>query len=157
MAVNGQPWEKPISSGQFLVLERQWTAGDRVTIEMPMTWRLVLGRKRQAGRAAVMRGPLVFCLNPSGQKALLPRDGDWTCHGAVVTIDPATLKTAPGPGAARPDDVACTVRATGGGFAIPAAFDVSLKLTEFPDPQGTMVYFRVPDLSVAVADELVGD
>ena len=31
-----------------------------------------------------------------------------------------------------------------------------LKLTEFPDPQGKSVYFRLPDLSVAVPDELAG-
>ena len=33
--------------------------------------------------------------------------------------------------------------------------NVSLKLTEFPDPNGTCVYFRMPDLSVAMPDELL--
>ena len=42
-----------------------------MTLDMPMPLRLVLGRKRQAGRAAVMRGPLVFCLDPSTQKGLV--------------------------------------------------------------------------------------
>ncbi len=41
--VNGQPWQKPIIPGKFLCLERQWTAGDRVTLDLPMTWRLVAG------------------------------------------------------------------------------------------------------------------
>ena len=58
--VNGNPWEKPIASGAFLTIERQWRAGDQVTLDVPMTWRLVLGRKRQSGRAAVMRGPFVY-------------------------------------------------------------------------------------------------
>ena len=31
---------------------------------------------------------------------------------------------------------------------------LSLKLTEFPDAEGKCVYFRLPDLSVAVPDEL---
>ncbi len=124
---------------------------------MPMTLRLVLGRKRQAGRAAVMRGPLVFCLDPSSAKSLVQRKDDWTCRASLVTIDPATLKEAPGGGAARPGDVACTVRATRDGFNIPVGFELSLKLTEFPDPQGRMVYFRLPDLRAAVPDELVGD
>jgi hypothetical protein len=34
--------------------------------------------------------------------------------------------------------------------------NLPLKLTEFPDPQGKSVYFRLPDLSVAVPDELLG-
>jgi len=157
VAVNGQPWEKPISPGAFLALDRQWTAGDRVTLDLPMSLRLVLGRKRQAGRAAVMRGPVVFCLDPSAQKALVPRKDDWTCRASVVTIDPVTLTEAPGSGAARPGDVACTVKATADGFNTPPGFELSLKLTEFPDPQGRMVYFRVPDLRAAVQDELVGE
>ena len=162
VAVNGQPWGEPISSGNFLVLRRQWTAGDRVTLDLPMTWRLVLGRKRQSGRAAVMHGPLVFCLNPGQNKSLWQGDAvgsgaDWRCTGSVVTIDPASLKDAPGGGAVRPGDLACTVKATNDGFNIPIGFELSLKLAEFPDPQGKVVYFRLPELSAAVPDELVGD
>jgi hypothetical protein len=37
------------------------------------------------------------------------------------------------------------------------AGDLSLRLTEFPDPQGKCVYFRLPDLSAAAPDELMGD
>ena len=75
VAINGQPWVKPIASGGFLAIERKWTAGDQVTLDMPMSWRLVLGRKRQSGRAAVMRGPVVYCLNPAQNKELQNRDG----------------------------------------------------------------------------------
>ena len=71
VAVNGERLEKPIPAGQFLTIERQWSPGDRVTLDLPMKLRLVAGRKRQAGRAAVMRGPVVFCLNPSPQKSLV--------------------------------------------------------------------------------------
>jgi DUF1680 family protein len=157
VAVNGKRWEKPIVAGQFLSIERHWGPGDRVTLDLPMKLRLVAGRKRQAGRAAVMRGPLVFCLNPSTQKSLVERKEDWTCRASLVTIDPATLKEVPGDGAARPGDVACTVRATADGFNIPQGFEPSLKLTEFPDPNGRMTYFRLPDLRAAVPDELVGE
>ena len=37
VTVNGQPWKKPLSPGTFLSLERQWSAGDRVTLDLPMT------------------------------------------------------------------------------------------------------------------------
>jgi hypothetical protein len=30
-------------------------------------------------------------------------------------------------------------------------------LSEFPDPGGEEIYFRLPDLSVAVDDELLGN
>ena len=70
VTLNGQPWPTPIAAGQFLTIERRWTAGDQVTLDMPMTWRLVLGRKRQSGRAAVMRGPVVYCLNPAQNEAI---------------------------------------------------------------------------------------
>ncbi len=31
----------------------------------------------------------------------------------------------------------------------------SIKLTEFPDPEGKVVYFRIPDFSVSVQDEIL--
>jgi hypothetical protein len=34
--------------------------------------------------------------------------------------------------------------------------DITLTLTEFPDPNGKACYFRVPDLSITEADELTG-
>ncbi len=91
VTVNGQPWKEPLSPGTFLSLERQWSAGDRVTLDLPMTWRLVLGRKRQAGRAAVMRGPLVFCLNPAQSKTLQNRDA---ADLGMIKLDPTSLKDA---------------------------------------------------------------
>ena len=33
--------------------------------------------------------------------------------------------------------------------------DLNLVLTPFPDPEGRATYFRLPDLSVAVDDELL--
>jgi uncharacterized protein len=152
LAVNGQPWEKPISPGEFLSIERRWKAGDRVTLDMPMSWRLVLGRKRQSGRAAVMRGPLVFCLDPAADPSL--RDIDAADLGAIV-LDPRSLRDLPSD-AVRPGGVACAVRGGNQGFAMGSAGNLSLKLTEVADPGGKCVYFRLPDLNVAVPDELAG-
>ena len=74
--------------------------------DLPMTWRLVLGRKRQSGRAAVMRGPMVFCLNPNQNESLRNRDA--ADLGALV-IDPNSLTDAPGDNTVRPGGMACTV------------------------------------------------
>jgi len=65
-----------VQAGTFFALDRQWKRGDEVTLELPMSWRLVKGRQRQAGRVAVMRGPQVFCLNPiAGRHAREARRG----------------------------------------------------------------------------------
>lgn len=150
--INGQPWQGPIAPGEFLTIERQWTAGDRVTLDLPMCWRLVLGRKRQSGRAAVMRGPVVFCLDPTQEESL--HNLDAVDLGDIV-IDPTSLKDSPGDETVRPGGMACAVRIGNKGFATGVSSDLSLRLTEFPDPDGTCVYFRLPDLSVAEPDELV--
>ena len=152
-AVNGEPLRQTIAPGTFLAIDRRWKAGDRLTLDMPMAWRLVLGRKRQSGRAAVMRGPLVFCLDPSQNGAIKGWDAaDLTS----IILDPASLKELRGDGAVRPGGMACQVRAGTAGFGMGCPGNLSLKLTEFPDPQGKSVYFRVPDLRVAVPDELAG-
>jgi uncharacterized protein len=153
VTVNGQPWPKPATPGEFLAIERQWNAGDKVTLDMAMPWRLVAGRKRQSGRAAVMRGPLVFCLNPSQNESLATQDG--ADLGAIV-IDAASLKDLPGGDAIRPGGLACGVRASNQGYDFGVSGNLSLRLTEFPDPDGRCVYFRLPDLSVAAPDELLG-
>lgn len=63
--VNGQPVAAPAKPGEFLKIERTWQDGDTVTLDMPMPWRFIAGRKSQSGRAAVMRGPVVYTLNPA--------------------------------------------------------------------------------------------
>ena len=151
VTVNGQPWEKPAVSGEFLSMDRQWNAGDRVTLDMAMPWRYVLGRKRQAGRAAVMRGPLVFCLNPAQNETLAKMDA---ADLGGMMLHPATLKGSSGGDSVRPAGSACTVDVGIAGYEMGIKTNFSLRLKEFPDPEGRCIYLRLPDLSVAVPDEL---
>jgi len=72
VSVNGQPVEPAVKGGQFFTLKRRWAAGDRVELDMPMPLRLIQGRKAQQGRAAVMRGPVLLCLNPVLQAGRYP-------------------------------------------------------------------------------------
>ncbi len=151
VSVNGKPWEKPIVSGEFLSLDRVWNAGDQVDLDMPMLFRMVLGRKRQAGRAAVMRGPVVFCMNPAQNDSLHKKDAaDLTSY----MIDPNSLKLISDDATVRPKGVACTIDANERTFSL-GTREFILKLTEFPDPDGKVVYFRIPDFSVAVQDEIL--
>jgi DUF1680 family protein len=151
VSINGKSANEPIVSGKFYSLERLWHPGDQVVIDMVMPFRLVLGRKRQSGRAAVMRGPVVFCFNPAQNDRLQKMDA---ADLSSYMIDPDSLKLSPGDSTLHPDDVACFVDANERTFSL-GTRENSFKLTEFPDPDGKVVYFRIPDLSVAIQDELL--
>lgn len=62
-AVNGSPLEpKP---GAYLPIRRNWKRGDTVRLTFDMTPRMITANPRvrdNVGKAAVMRGPLVYCL-----------------------------------------------------------------------------------------------
>jgi hypothetical protein len=150
LAVNGQAVAGPIKGGQFLPIEREWKPGDTVTIDMPMPFRLVAGRQRQAGRVAVMRGPVVFCLNPTQREELVKLDG---ADLGRITLAPETMKAVPD-NSIRPGGVACKVQAWKPSFSISPKTELELTLTEFPDPDGKQTYFRLRDLALAVPDEL---
>ncbi|MHB8901435.1 MAG: beta-L-arabinofuranosidase domain-containing protein, partial [Thermoguttaceae bacterium] len=63
--VNDEPPVPIDPSAQKLgchVLDRTWNDGDVVQISMPMAWRLLRGRALQDGRAALLRGPVVYCI-----------------------------------------------------------------------------------------------
>ncbi len=151
--VNGTPTGKSVQSGAFLKLSRVWKPGDQVALDLPMSWRLVKGRQRQAGRVAVMRGPQVFCLNPAQNEALSKLDA--TDLG-YLALDPESMSEAIRSEVVRPGGVGCRVSAWKAGFGVGKKGDYELVLTEFPDPDGKATYFRLRDLSAAVEDELMG-
>ena len=152
VTVNGESVDASASRGSFLTIERRWTAGDRVLLDMQMDWRLVLGRQRQAGRVAVMRGPMLYCLNPAQNKTLARQDA--ADLNRIVLI-PASLAPPARDAAVRPNGTACRLRADPSGFGMGGRGEMALTLTEFADPEGKCTYFRLPDLSVGVPDELL--
>lgn len=163
LAVNGEAWGGRVQPGCFAEIKRTWKAGDQVTLEMPMAWRVVTGRKRQSGRAAVMRGPLVYGLNPAAVEAPKPSQKkifseDPAAIGATIMIDPASVRDAGPDDAVRPHGTACTVLASTSGHAVGVTEKnaIRIRLTEFADPEIRMTYFRLPDPAAAVSDELFG-
>lgn len=63
ITVNGEEAEHDLITG-YAYINREWKPGDRMVLELPMDVKIVEGNPRivdLAGRAAVMRGPLVFC------------------------------------------------------------------------------------------------
>jgi len=150
VAINDKPTAETPRPGSFLTLRRLWKPGDRIELQMPMPWRLIKGRKAQAGRVAVMRGPLVFCLNGSRHQGL----GPTTDLGKIV-IDPTSLDGPIRDATVRPEGLACRVRAFRPDLdPTSAKADLELLLTEFADPGGEATFLRVPDPG---AGELVDD
>ena len=141
---------EPVKRDGFVRVARVWKPGDQLILELPMDFRLVKGRQRQAGRVAVMRGPIVFCLDPAQQKSLEKLDG--ADLGRIV-INPATLHAIPDD-TVRPGGVAGKVEAWKATFGLSEKADFELILREFPDPAGRQTYFRLRDES-GVDDELL--
>mgnify|MGYP005851040601 FL=1 len=153
IAANGDVVETTASGGAFFTLARTWSSGDEVTLHMPMSWRAIRGRKAQAGRVAVMRGPLLFCLNPQKQAGLDPD------AMKLLRLDVSSLASGPADRTVRPDGLTC--RAS---FWKPEDYNAAgppelhLALTEYADPGAEWTYFLVrnPEADGAVEDELAG-
>ena len=76
----------------------------------------------------------------------------------LIAIDPKSLEGPIADDTVRPGGMACRLRAWGPGQWYPfAETDLSLTLSEFPDPDGEFVYFKIPNpnLDSLVEDELV--
>ncbi len=151
VAVNGERLSAGAKPGEFLTINRRWQAGDTVRLELPMKWRLVKGRQAQAGRVAVMRGPVVFCLNRASHEKLAKLDL------RLIVIDPDSLQEPVADDSVHPGGLACRLQAWEPGAWYPMSKrTLDLTLTEFADPAGEAVYFKVPDPKAAafVNDEL---
>ncbi len=137
--------------GQFFPIRRVWGKGERLRLEFPMTLRLVKGRKAQAGRVAVMRGPQLFCMNPAINEGL--EDVDFR----QIIIDPETLEGPFRNEQVREEGMAVKVKGWKAmGFTTGGGHQIELTLTEFPDPEGEFTYFRVRRIGqVGVDDELI--
>ena len=89
-----------------------------------------------------MRGPQVFCLNPARQKPEAPTTGG---NPRWITLDPAALGDTLADDEVRPGGIAVEVPAWSCGHVHSRVPDSLLELTEFPDPGGEAVFFRVPN------------
>ncbi|GAA4853262.1 glycoside hydrolase family 127 protein [Paenibacillus vulneris] len=75
LQVNGEPIEvEPLIVDGYAYIKRLWQAGDVVELELPMTAQRVRSNPRlraNAGKAAIQRGPLVYCLEEEDNGGLL--------------------------------------------------------------------------------------
>ena len=88
ISINGEPVASPTIVRGYAVLRRQWRAGDKVRIHMAMPAQLVRADDRvesDRGRAALMRGPIVYCLESHDNRGRV-RDV-WLPERASITSD----------------------------------------------------------------------
>lgn len=132
--------EKQPVPGTMHRIERTWQPGDVIELDLPMTWRWVKGRVAQAGKAAVMRGPVVYGLSPDRLPAVNPAEL------RLIVVKPETLSDGPADVAGPAGLPACRVEAWRPRAWYPhAKADLTLVLTEFADPDVQAVYFTVPN------------
>jgi DUF1680 family protein len=65
LQVNGEPAGVPLVPGAWAALERRWRRGDKVELTLPMPVRLLEAHPHvveDAGRLALARGPLLYCV-----------------------------------------------------------------------------------------------
>jgi len=139
-AVNHAPCKPEPSRLGYATINRAWKSGDTLTISMPMEWRFVRGRMIQDGRVALLRGPVLFTFSESLNAEVLkncpkPRD---------LVLDPSSIGKPVLDERIRPDGQKVVVKAWTNPERTGAPVDIVL--TEFVDPDGIDVYFKVPDL-----------
>jgi DUF1680 family protein len=125
----------------YAKITRVWKSGDTLTISMPMKWRFVRGRMIQDGRVALLRGPVLFTFSDELNASLLkicpqPRD---------LVLDPASIGNPIRDDSIRPNGQKVIVKA----WTNPerSGKPVDVVLTEFVDPNGIEVYFKIPNLN----------
>jgi len=81
VSVNGQPAVEAVPAKGYSLVERTWTRGDRVTLDLPMPVERVHASpavRQDVGQVALQRGPLVYCLEGADHpfpldRVVLPR------------------------------------------------------------------------------------
>ncbi len=87
--VNGEPWPASVKPGAYVEITRTWAVGDSVCISLPMPVRQIVAHPyalENTGRVALMRGPLLYCLESVDHPNVDLRD--------VVVPEPEALDSA---------------------------------------------------------------
>jgi uncharacterized protein len=108
LAVNGSPLADSLVPGSYAEVRRKWRPGDTICLSLPMSARRVESHPHvteNAGRVALMRGPLLYCVEQMDNPGMalidieLPDEASfWTdfrpdlLGGAVAIIADARLK-----------------------------------------------------------------
>lgn len=113
VAVNGAPLEPRPLTGAYVEIRSRWSAGDEVMLTLPLEVRRVAAHPRvteNTGRVALMRGPLLFCVEAADHPGIdvrdlvLPSEAQLTVKfrpdllGGTITLTGRAAAREPGPG-----------------------------------------------------------
>ena len=159
--VNGDAALDVRTPGKLFSVTRGWSAGDTVEVDFPMEIRAVRGRKRQSGRYAFMRGPLVYAtdlrfITDENRHPEEAANSQGVRNEDLLIVWPATAQLV-SDDRARTGGTAIKVKGTlvscqlgqECGWAVPREFT----FTEFPDPANTLTYFRLPGKDYPAVDD----
>jgi len=143
--INGDRVVYKYRPGQILNLPKRWKDGDVIELDFPMEVRTVRGRERQAGRFAVMRGPVVYALDTRKIDVFK----DWAPYDVQteMSMDPKRLSYADG-------KIGAVIATANWAVGI-ADLSVDGKVPEnvrrvelvpFSDEDNTLTYFRAPNI-----------
>jgi DUF1680 family protein len=101
LSVNGTAFEGAMDPGTYAEIRRTWSNGDVVELELPLEvalWDAHPRVEEARNRVAIMRGPIVYCLEsadlPEGvniDDVRLPRDAKWTTNHAPGLLGGVTV------------------------------------------------------------------
>jgi len=136
--------------GTLFSIDQKWKKENIIELDLPMQWRWIRGRMEQEGKAALMRGPVVFCLNPARNMVEYKLTDSYMNfdHVANLVIDPFSLSQPGKDTIIRPDGLSVLLKSTE---------DEEILFTEFTDPHGQKVYFRLSEPTAAVNDPLFNE
>lgn len=81
VSVNGEKQSIDLKPATYARLQRDWKAGDTVQLDLPMPARMLLPHpyiESCSGKAAITRGPVVYCLEGVDQPKVDPREVELT-------------------------------------------------------------------------------
>ena len=96
--VNGQIADEKFGTDGYAALIREWTPGDTVELTLSLKPQVVIGTHLNAGKIAVLYGPLVLAadealLGPDGKGIGMVSVADTEVSSLGITPEPAPLKT----------------------------------------------------------------
>jgi DUF1680 family protein len=92
--VNGQPVDVKISPGSYIEIRRAWSPDDTINMDLPMPVRRVESHPyvaENAGRVALVRGPLLYCVEQIDYPGVDLRDFVLSGEEPTVRLEPDLL------------------------------------------------------------------
>jgi DUF1680 family protein len=118
--VNGKETDQKLQPGSYFELRRRWSGGDTVELNLPMEVVLEESHplaEENRNQVAVMRGPLVYCLEsldlPKGvamEDVRILRDAQWKVRHEAGLLNGVTVLETEGEALHRPTDACALYR-----------------------------------------------